>query len=410
MPTKASEKALKTAAYDIVIVGGGLVGASLGCALAPLIERHGLSVAIVEATALSSPDQAPTWQPSFDARASAIAAGSAQRFRELGVWAAMQQEASPISRIHISERGRLGATRLNAGELGVDALGYVIPNAWMGQVLHQKLGELPIEWYCPAKVDTMAADGGGHRLTLSTGDTLHAALTVLADGGRSGLKEQLGIESQRRSYEQTALITHVGISEPHHGVAFERFTDEGPIALLPLPNQAMELIWTHENGAEHARMALDDGAFLDQLQRAFGDRVGRFTKVGKRFSYPLSLVTAREPVRPGLAVLGNAAHALHPVAGQGFNLALRSVMDLVEALEQGTQQGRGLGDMHTLLAFEQSRARDRTNVIRFSDSLVRLFGASFPLLPHARAAGLIGLNLIGPLRRSLARRAMGLER
>lgn len=157
-------------------------------------------------------------------------------------------------------------------------------------------------------------------------------------------------------------------------------------------------------------MALPDREFLAQLQSAFGDRVGRFTRVGKRYSYPLSLVTAEEPVRPGLAVLGNAAHALHPVAGQGFNLALRGIMDLVEALEQGEQTGLPLGDMTTLQAFEQKRARDRRNVIRFSDGLVRLFGHSLPLLPHARAAGLIGLNLVGPLRRSLARRAMGLER
>ncbi|HBN59678.1 MAG TPA: 2-octaprenyl-6-methoxyphenyl hydroxylase, partial [Halomonas sp.] len=158
------------------------------------------------------------------------------------------------------------------------------------------------------------------------------------------------------------------------------------------------------------RLSLPDHAFLSQLQQAFGDRVGRFTRIGQRFSYPLSLVTAEEPVRPGLAVLGNAAHALHPVAGQGFNLALRSVMDLVEALSQGAQQQRSLGDMSTLQAFERRRAQDRANVIRFSDGLVRLFGYSLPLLSHARGAGLIGLNLIGPLRRGLARRAMGLER
>ncbi|MDP3534409.1 MAG: 2-octaprenyl-6-methoxyphenyl hydroxylase [Halomonas sp.] len=400
----------QTLSHDIVIVGGGLVGASLGCALAPLIERYGWRVAIIEAAALPENSQETPWQPSFDARASAIAEGSAQRFRQLGVWEAMQQEAAPIERIHISERGRLGAARLSAKELGVAALGHVIPNAWMGRVLHQQLQRLPIEWYCPAKVDQLTPQAYGHHLVLSDGRELTAALTILADGGRSGLKEQLGISSRHHSYEQTALIAHVGVSQPHQGVAYERFTAEGPIALLPLPGQAMELVWTHTSGADQARLALSDRAFLHQLQTAFGDRVGRFTRVGQRFSYPLSLVTAEEPVRPGLAVLGNAAHALHPVAGQGFNLALRSVMDLVEALEQGAQHQRALGDMPTLLAFEQRRARDRANVIRFSDGLVRLFGYSLPLLPHARAAGLIGLNLIGPLRRGLARRAMGLER
>lgn len=396
--------------HDIVIVGGGLVGASLGCALAPLIERYGWKVAIIEASPLHEQPLDEHWQPSFDARASAIAEGSAQRFRQLGVWKAMQTEATPIRHIHISERGRLGATRLSASELDVDALGHVIPNAWMGRVLHRHLKTLPIEWHCPAKVEQLSPEAQGHYLRLSDGSELHAALTVLADGGRSGLKEQLGIHSRRNSYEQTALIAHVGISQPHQGIAYERFTQEGPMALLPLSGQAMELIWTHPSGQEKTRMALSEREFLTQLQAAFGDRVGRFTRMGKRYSYPLSLVTAEEPVRPGLAVLGNAAHALHPVAGQGFNLALRGIMDLVEALEQGEQASRSLGDMATLLAFEQKRARDRGNVIRFSDGLVRLFGHSLPLLPHARAAGLIGLNLVGPLRRGLARRAMGLER
>lgn len=396
--------------HDIVIIGGGLVGASLGCALAPLIERYGWRVAIIESAPLLAKPLETQWQPSFDARASAIAEGSAQRFQQLGVWEAMRSEATPIRRIHISERGRLGATRLSADELGIAALGHVIPNAWMGRVLHQHLTQLPLEWHCPATVEQLTPVAGGHHLQLSDGSQLTAGLTVLADGGRSGLKEQLGIGSRRESYEQTALIAHVGVSQPHQGVAYERFTPLGPMALLPLPGQAMELIWTHPSGSEQARLALSEREFLLQLQHAFGDRVGRFTRVGARHVYPLSLVTADEPVRPGLAVLGNAAHALHPVAGQGFNLALRGVMDLVDALEQGALDQRPLGDITTLLAFEQQRSQDRANVIRFSDGLVRLFGLSFPLLPHARAAGLIGLNLIGPLRRSLARRAMGLER
>ncbi|TVM05587.1 MAG: 2-octaprenyl-6-methoxyphenyl hydroxylase [Halomonas sp.] len=412
----------QTVTHDIVIIGGGLVGASLGCALAPLIKQYGLRVAVIEATTLPEATEPPGWQPSFDARASAIAEGSAQRFRRLGIWEAMQQEASPIRRIHISERGRLGATRLNAQDVGVAALGHVIPNAWMGRVLHHELSGLPLEWHCPARVEQLAPVVEGHHLTLSDGSKLVAGLTVLADGGRSGLKEQLGIPSAQTSYQQTALITHVGVSQPHQGIAYERFTTDGPIALLPLPGNAMELVWTHPSGDEKARLALSDSDFLAQLQKAFGDRAGRFTRVGKRHVYPLKLTTADEPVRPGLVALGNAAHALHPVAGQGFNLALRGVMDLVDTLTQALAQARfekaenhlnvadTLGAMETLTRFEQCRERDRANVIRFSDGLVKLFGLDWPLLGHARAAGLIGLNLAGPLRRSLARRAMGIER
>ncbi|MCE8017233.1 2-octaprenyl-6-methoxyphenyl hydroxylase [Halomonas sp. MCCC 1A17488] len=394
---------------DIAIVGGGLVGASLACALAPLIERRGLSVAVIEAAPLLDSAAAP-WQPSFDARASAIAQGSAERFRAMGLWQAMAEQASAILRIHVSERGRLGVTRLTAAELGQPALGYVIPNVWMGRVMHRRLAELPIEWHCPASVETIEPEAEGYRLALSDGCTLRAGLTVLADGGRSGLKEQLGIASDAAPYDQVALIANVEMSRPHDGVAYERFTREGPIALLPLPGQQMALVWTHRAGREKDRLALGDGDFLAELQQAFGDRAGRFRRVGSRHAYPLTLVTARETVRPGLAVLGNAAHSLHPVAGQGFNLALRGVTDLVAALEPALAGGEPLGSMLVLRDFEARRIVDRHQVIRFSDGLVRLFGIDNALLAHARAAGLVGLNLLGPLRRGLARRAMGLER
>ncbi|PWV78870.1 2-octaprenyl-6-methoxyphenyl hydroxylase [Halomonas sp. A11-A] len=394
---------------DIAIVGGGLVGATLACVLVPMIEKAGLSVAVIEAAPIREMANAP-FQPSFDARSSAIAQGSAEHFAGMGLWPALAEHAAPIRSIHVSERGRFGATRLSSEELGVDALGYVIPNAWMGRVLHRRLAELPIAWHCPARVEEIAPTSGGHRLTLSDGRRLEAGLTVLADGGRSGLKEQLGIKSDSHAYDQVALIASVEVSLPHGGKAWERFTPEGPIALLPLRGQAMELVWTHPLGAEQRRLALGDGDFLAELQRAFGDRAGRFRRVGSRHAYPLSLVTARETTRPGLAVLGNAAHALHPVAGQGFNLALRGVMDLVAAMQAGRERGEAPGSAGVLADFEARRHADQNSVIRFSDGLVRLFGIDSALLSHARAAGLIGLNLAGPLRRGLARRAMGLER
>ncbi|MGM0701807.1 MAG: 2-octaprenyl-6-methoxyphenyl hydroxylase [Pseudomonadota bacterium] len=394
---------------DIAIVGGGLVGASLACALAPLIARYALRVAVIEAAPLGESTQG-AWQPSFDARASAIAEGSAQRFQTMGVWEAMAERAATIRRIHVSERGRLGATRLSAEDVGSAALGHVVPNAWMGRVLHRRLADLPLTWHCPASVEGIESWDAGHRLSLSDGNVLQAGLTVLADGGRSGLKERLGIASREVPYDQVALIANVAVSRPHDGTAYERFTREGPIALLPLPGQQMALVWTHAKGREHARLALSDGDFLEALQRAFGDRAGRFRRVGSRHAYPLTLITARETIRPGLAVLGNAAHALHPVAGQGFNLALRGVTDLVDTLGEALAAGEAPGDLTTLQAFEARRASDRDAVTRFSDALVRLFDIDDFLLSHARAAGLIGLNLSGPLRRGLARRAMGVER
>lgn len=406
--------------FDIVIIGGGLVGASLACALAPLMERvadekgreaAALRVAVIEANELpAATADARRFQPSFDARASAIAAGSRQRFTAFGVWEAMCEHATPIRTIHVSERGHLGATRMRASELEVAALGHVIPNAWMGQVLHRQLAELPLAWYCPARVAEIAVTAQGHRLTLEDGRLIEAELTVLADGGRSGLKERLGIHSAAQDYEQHALIATVEMSQPHQGVAYERFTSEGPMALLPLAGKRMELVWTRSPADTESLMTLPDSDFLQALQRAFGERAGRFRRVGQRHAYPLSLVRASEGTRPGLAVLGNAAHALHPVAGQGFNLALRGVTDLVAAIEAGLTRGESPGATSVLSDFEERRGADRDNVVLFSDGLIRLFGVESRWLGHARAAGLIGLNLVSPLKRLLARRSMGIER
>ncbi|MDH4571309.1 2-octaprenyl-6-methoxyphenyl hydroxylase [Salinicola acroporae] len=403
---------------DVAIIGGGLVGASLACALGEAIaaerelgeERAQLRVAIIEPRPLPSSVEASTYQPSFDARASAIAYGSRRHFERLGVWSAMASEASAIRHIHVSERGRLGATRLHAAELGVEALGYVIPNAWMGRALHARLESLPIDWRCPARVESLEPESGGYRLALDSGEVIHAGLTVLADGGRAGFKERLGIESDHHSYEQTALIANVEVSRAHGGWAFERFTREGPMALLPLDGRRMELVWTHREGAFDETLALSDGAFLERLQQAFGDRAGRFRRVGQRHTYPLSLITARETVRPHLAILGNAAHALHPVAGQGFNLALRGVMDLAGAIGAARADGVAAGDPRTLASFEARRTADTHRIVRFSDGLIRLFGIDHVALGSARAAGLVGLNALGPLRRTLARHAMGIER
>lgn len=404
---------------DVAIIGGGLVGASLACALGQLIEREGsgefstrepLRVAIVEPRPLPKDESSGDYQPSFDARASAIAHGSRRHFEQLGVWPSMATQAAPIRHIHVSERGHLGATRLHADELGVEALGHVIPNAWMGRALHARLASLPIDWHCPASVESLDPERDGYRLVLDNGQVLHAGLTVLADGGRSGIKERLGIESDHQPYEQTALIANVEVSQAHDGWAFERFASNGPMALLPLSERRMELVWTHEHGRVEETLALSDRAFLDRLQQTFGDRAGRFRRVGQRHAYPLSLVTARETMRPHLAILGNAAHALHPVAGQGFNLALRGVMDLAAAIESARLKGQAVGDAKMLASFEARRGADTQRIVHFSDGLIRLFGLDHAGLGHARAAGLIGLNALGPLRRTLARRAMGIER
>lgn len=396
---------------DIAIVGGGLVGASLACALAPLAARQGWQIAVIEAMPMSSGGER-RYQPSFDERSSAIALGSRRHFDTIGLWDEMAKHASPIRRIHVSERGRFGATRMRAEaeDACTDALGHVIPNAWMGQVLTAALNGLPFRHYCPARVEAVEPIASGYRLSLNTNEVLDTHLMVLADGGRSPLKAMLGIDDQVHDYHEHALIANVEISRPHMGVAYERFDSAGPMALLPLEGQRMGLVWTRSPEALAELLALDDNAFLHALQHTFGDRVGRFRRVGERHHYPLAKRQACEQIRPHLAVLGNAAHSLHPVAGQGFNLALRGVMDLCEALDAQAARGEPLGSIQALSDFEVRRRQDRQRIAEGSHLLVSLFGIRSTPLSHLRSLGLAALDVVGPARRALMRRAMGVVR
>lgn len=398
-----------TTQVDIAIVGGGLVGSSLACALAPLVERHGWRVIIVEATPLPAPGER-SYQPSFDERSSAIALGSRLHFERIGVWDAMETHASPIRHIHISERGRLGSTHMHAQDVHAEALGYVIPNAWMGHALMARLDTLPVQRCCPAQVINARPLPEGYRLTLDDGQMIDARLMVLADGGRSPIKSLLGIDDRVHDYNEHALIANVEVSRPHQGVAYERFDSAGPMALLPLKGQRMGLVWTRAPDELNALSALSDREFLAALQNTFGERAGRFRKVGSRHHYPLLMRQACEQIRPHLAILGNAAHSLHPVAGQGFNLALRGVVDLCAALEAQAQRGEPLGSMDALSDFEQHRSQDRLQIAEGSHLLVSLFGIDSVPLSHLRSLGLAVLDRVGPLRRSLMRRAMGVVR
>lgn len=393
-------------AVDIAIIGGGLVGASLAVALGPLIERHQLRVAVIEASELSASGA----QPSFDERSSAIAYGSRAHFEAMGLWSELATRAAPIHDIEVSQRGAMGRTHLSRREAGTPSLGYVLPNAFLGQVLHERLADMAIDWHCPARVECITPKADGHRLVLDSGKTLHAGLTVLADGGRSGLKASLGIDTDRHDYEQHALIANVETARDHEGWAFERFTDEGAMALLPLTQRRMALIWTRPPEKIDATLAMSDDDFLQALQSRMGTRLGRFQRVGTRHVYALSMSRAREQSRPHLAVLGNAAHAIHPVAGQGFNLALRGVMDLSAAIEAALKAGRTPGEAATMADFEQRRQRDRDLIMQASDTLVRLFGLELPGISGVRGAALGLFNLATPLKRALIRRAMGLAR
>jgi 2-octaprenyl-6-methoxyphenol hydroxylase len=294
---------------------------------------------------------------------------------------------------------------MHAADEGVPALGYVAENAWLGQCLWQALDPEVVSWRCPAEVADLQALADGYRLRLKDGATLDCDLAVLADGGRSGLRERLGIAVERRPYGQSALIANVTPSLPHGGEAFERFTAQGPMALLPFLDNRCVLVWTRAPADAERLQVLPEPAFLDELQRAFGYRLGRFQHVGSRHLYPLALVEAREQVRPHLVVLGNAVHSLHPIAGQGFNLCLRDALALAETLLESAEP---LGSLATLARYEARQRLDQDLTIGFSDRLTRLFGANLPLLNQTRHLGLLGLDLLPAAKHGFARQAMGL--
>lgn len=385
---------------QLAIIGGGLVGASLALALQEGAKARGWKITLIEPFAPGD-----SYQPSYDARSSALSFGTRQIYERLGLWQAIARRAEPILQIHVSDRGRFGAARLAAIEEGVPALGYVVENAWLGQCLWQALDAEVVSWRCPAEVVRMEPLADGYRLSLNDETQLDCDLAVLADGGRSGLREQLGIGVKRNPYGQTALIANVSPMEAHRGQAFERFTDEGPMALLPLAENRCALVWTRPGKDAERLSRLDDRAFLAELQEAFGYRLGAFGQVGARHLYPLTLVEAEEQVRANLVVLGNAAHSLHPIAGQGYNLSLRDTVALAETLLASTAP---LGDFATLQGYLDSQRLDQDLTVGFSDQVTRLFSNKEPLLATGRNLGLLGLDLLPPAKRWFARQAMGL--
>ncbi|GAA6131218.1 2-octaprenyl-6-methoxyphenyl hydroxylase [Halopseudomonas sabulinigri] len=391
----------------VSIVGGGMVGASLALALQAGARQHGWQLQLIEA----QPPRSGTVQPSYDARSTALSHGSRLLLERLGVWDALAARVEPIQHIHVSDRGHPGVTRMSAQREGVPALGYVVENAVLGEALLGALDHAVVSWQAPAQVTRVAAMAQGHQLSVSTeqGELQQRAdLVVIADGGRSGLLEQLGIHRESRPYGQTAIIANVTSAAGHDGVAYERFTPSGPLALLPLSQNRSALVWTLPEDEAELVAALPDTAFLARLQDAFGYRMGTLKKVGTRYSYPLSLTESEEQVRSGLVVLGNAAHSLHPIAGQGFNLSLRDAMALADCL-LAASSAQSPGDLRLLQRYLQQQQRDQRQTIALSDGLTRLFSNQRPVLAAGRNLGLLGMDIVSPLKRVFARQAMGLK-
>jgi 2-octaprenyl-6-methoxyphenol hydroxylase len=397
---------------QLSIVGGGMVGACLALALQPFARQVGWRIRLIE-----SHPPGGTVQTSYDARATALSHGSRLLLERLGVWDDLAQQVEPIRRIHVSDRGHPGVTRLDAQQEGVPALGYVVENARLGQVLLGALDKKVVEWLAPARVFKVQARAGGYSLDVEQLGVeqkgavrqLETDLLVLADGGRSGLLDQLGVYREVKPYGQAAIIANLSSADGHQSVAYERFTSSGPLALLPLSGKRSALVWTLPEDQAAGVAALPDALFLARLQEAFGYRMGALTQVGSRLCYPLQLIEAQEQVRPHLVVLGNAAHSLHPIAGQGFNLSLRDTLALADTLITAGKQQRQPGDLAVLQEYLQRQQRDQRQTVAFSDYLTRLFSNSQPLLTMGRNLGLLGLDLLPPARRLFARQAMGIK-
>jgi 2-octaprenyl-6-methoxyphenol hydroxylase len=389
--------------YDLAVAGGGLVGASLALALAPL----GLRIALVEATA---PDAAT--HPSFDERTTALANGSVRVFRSLGVWRHMEREATPIRRIHVSDQGRFGTARIDAAEQGLESLGYVLPNRVIGAGLQAGLRDCTnVELVAPARVLGSETAEGGRRLRFEIDGIerdVAARLVVAADGARSLVRGQAGIGATHWDYGQTAIIATLVTQRFHDHVAYERFTAEGPIAVLPLADGRCGLVWTrHPEGAARL-LELPDAEFLAELQAAFGFRLGRLVGVGKRQSYELGLWRAERHAGERLAVVGNAAQALHPIAGQGFNLGLRDAVSLAEVIADARAAGEDdPGAPAVLAAYEAWREQDQRRIVAFTDGLVRLFATPFGPLRLLRTAGLLAFDALPAAKGALARLSVG---
>ena len=384
---------------DVAIVGGGMVGASLAAGLI----GTGVRLLLVETVPLGA-----SAQPSFDERTTALGNASRRIFEGLCVWEAIAPEAAPIRAIHISDAGHFGSARLVAEEQGIDAFGHVVPNRRIGAALWGRLeraAELTLR--VPGQVEDVAIEAAGVRLTVASRgrrEAVTARLVVAADGAHSQIRSAAGIGAAVEDYGQVAVVANVACDAAHGGIAYERFTPSGPLAVLPLADGTRSVVWACRRDDAPRVLALDDAAWLAELQSCFGWRAGRFVRAGRRASYPLKLTRAASPVAARTVLIGNAAQALHPVAGQGFNLGLRDAAMLAEVIAASPGDA---GAPALLEQFAAWRARDRSGVTRFTDGLVRLFGDERFGVGMLRNLGLLLFDVSPPAKSALARVSLG---
>ncbi len=398
---------------EVIIVGGGMVGLSLALMLA----KANIAVKLLEAIKYPNYDDAnlAPYHSSFDARNSALSRRSVQIYQELGLWNALQEHATPIFEVHITEQGSFGKARLKAEQEKVESFGQVIENAWLGRVLLTEVRKQPlIELIDGVQVTSLKQDADQAHIEAVRGEeslSLQSKLVIAADGRDSFCRKALGIGADEHDYDQVAIVTTVQTSKLHQHVGFERFSPLGPLALLPLPGEyRRSVVWPVKKGTEAEWLGEEnDQHFLDALQETYGDRAGKFQKTGRRFSFPLSQVLAEKQAIGRVVLMGNAAHTIHPVAGQGFNLCMRDAYVLVRSLKEQLSKSADIGEPSMLLAYEQARLTDQQRVIKFCDTVVRGFSNQNLLLKLVRNTGLLAFDMIPGVKPLVANYAMGLK-
>ncbi|ELA9363822.1 2-octaprenyl-6-methoxyphenyl hydroxylase [Vibrio parahaemolyticus] len=386
--------------YDVVIAGGAMAGATLALAIEHL-SQGALRVAVVEPFKVQS-DQ----HPGFDSRSIALSYGTVNLLRHLELWSEIEPFTTPIEHIHVSDRSHAGMTDITKHDVGVEALGYVVELADVGRVYQELLTHsTAIDLYCPDSAKHITRTQENVTIELASGELLNAKLLVAADGAVSQCCQQIGLELSEHDFDQVAVIANIVTQEPHQGRAFERFTENGPVALLPMSDNRMSLVWCLRPDEAQIVMELSESEFLERLQQDFGWRLGAMQKVGLRASYPLLLRHRKQNISHRFAIVGNAAQTLHPIAGQGFNLGIRDVVTLAEEL---VKQGEDVGRYQGLIRFSQRREADRNETIWLTSSLVHVFSNDLLAMRIGRNTALAAMDNLSIFKQPLLRHTLGL--
>ena len=373
--------------YDLAIVGGGMVGLALACSL----KNSALSIAIIDAAPLT---------PSLDPRLIALNHTSYSLFKNIDLWGALAPHATAIHQVHVSTQGKFGSTILNANEINLPQLGYLVPAQHINTALQDRVASLQnIDSYRPAKLIGIDQEPDQVIVKMSHAEHVHitASIVIAADGTHSTVRELAGIATEEFDYAQQAIVTITELQRDHHHIAYERFLPTGAIAMLPLTGQRAATIWSDKTNTISELMQYSDTEFLEKLRSHFGYRLGRLLAIQKRFVYPLKFIRAKETIKQRVILIGNAAHTLHPVAAQGLNTALYEIAELVEKI-----QAFGLKNTHELAPQQWAG-----NKIKLSHSLAQLFTTDFFIVNSARQAGMIALDVCSSAKREFIQRIMG---